>query len=89
MKSLEEHLIKRESEGYKEFIKHPRFKAIDFIYQRVNWHRVREGYKPLTKGFIAIKTAHCTLEDLDFLVKRMGQSTQPGKVFFGSLKTIK
>lgn len=86
MKSIEE-LARKRSEN--EFFKHPRHKFLDFIYQRVNTDRVSAGYKPLPKKVFAIKTSHLSLDDLDFLVKRMGQSLNPGKVFFGSLKIKK
>lgn len=88
MKSIQEH-IKNNEDALKELIKHPRFKHIDFIYQRVNTDRVRDGYKPLSKKILAIKISHLSMDDIDFLVKRMSQSSSPGKVFFGSLKIKK
>lgn len=71
----------------KEFAKHPRFKYLDVIYKRVNVDRVQAGYRALPMKVYAIKTSHLSLSDLDYLVKQMQQSTKPGKVFFGALKT--
>ena len=70
----------------KELAKHPRPKAIDFLYERINYERLRDGNKAWPKRLIAIKTAHCGLDDLDYLCKQVGQSSNPGKVFWGCLK---
>lgn len=72
---------------FKSLTKHPRFKLLDEITKRVNQGRLDTKYKPLVVKVIAIKTAHLSLTDLDYLLKRMSQSANPGKVFFGSLKS--
>lgn len=88
MKSLTD-ILKNQESLLKEFTKHPRHKFIDVMWQRVNYDRVQDGYKPLPKKVFAIKTSHLGLEDLDFLVKKMCQSPRPGRVFFGMLKPKK
>lgn len=85
MKSLQE-LFKNKETATKEFLKHPRFKYLEEIYKLVNTQRKAEGFRALPIRVYAVKTAHLSLEDLDFLVKRMRASLSPGKVFFGSLK---
>lgn len=87
MKNISELLHSRDSR-IKELTKNPRFKAIDVFYKWVNTDRVRDGYKPLGKNVFAIKTSHLSLDDLDFLVKKVQQSSNPGRTFWGLLKTV-
>lgn len=89
MESLEERINKKRATFEKEYLKHPKHKFLDEIWKMVNIDRKDTKYKPLSKKILAIKIAHLSTDDISFLVKRMQQSSNPGKVFFGSLKSIK
>lgn len=86
MKSLQELTDEKKAKLVKDLLKHPRHKFLDEIVNRVNYDRVLAGYKRLPVRVFAIKTAHLSMDDMGFLLKKMSQSSQPGKVFFGSLK---
>lgn len=86
MKTLFELL---QNKDIKELAKHPRHKALDFFYQKVNQDLVSAGYNPWSKKRLAIKISHLSEMDLDFLMKKVGQSSQPARMFFGSLKIVK
>lgn len=87
MRSLQELFTNKD--GAKEFLKHPRFKYLEEIYKLVNTQRKSEGYKALPIRVFAIKTSLLSLEDMDYLVKRMRASVTPARVYFGSLKIKK
>ena len=86
MKTLQNYLGENR---IKEIAKHPRFKILDILHKRINEERKGTKYKPLTVRAIAVKTAHLSLEDLDYLLKRCQQSSNFSKVFFGSLRVRK
>ncbi len=83
MKDFKELLSRRKAE---DLIKHPRFKYLDIFHKRLNLERIDTKYKPLSMRTVAIKTAHLSLEDMDYLLKRCQQSSNFSKVFFGALK---
>lgn len=87
MQSLQDYL--KNNDAVKDFLKHPRHKMLDEMVARINVDRRGTKYKPLSVKAIAVKTAHLSLDDMGFLLKRMQQSMYPGKVFFGSLKVKK
>ncbi len=89
MKTLAELLNGGGEAAMKEFLKHPRHKVIDEVWQRVNTDRVSQGYKPIRKAYFAVKLAPIPIQDQFYLLKKMQQSTTPGKVFFGLLKVKK
>lgn len=84
MRSLAD--LARGKSAEKRLLKHPRFKMLDEFYARVNTQRKSENLKPLPMKFFAVKTSHLSLEDMDYLLKRVSQSSHPAKVFFGALK---
>lgn len=86
MRSLQELTEEKKGKLVKDLLKSPRHKFLDEIVKRVNYDRILAGYKRLPVKVFAIKTAHLSMDDMGFLLKRMSQSNQPGKVFFGSLK---
>ena len=88
MKSIGE-ISKNRERFEKEYLKDPNKKLIDEIYRRCNTDRVKEGYKPLPWIAYKKKVHHLSQTELHALVKRMSQSVNPGKIFFGSLKVRK
>lgn len=88
MKSLNS-LLGSQDGFLKELVKHPRHKIIDEMWKRVNTDRVASGYSPLKKSFFAYKLSLIPLGDQHYLLKKMQQSPNPGKVFFGMLKVKK
>ena len=83
MKSIDENLKNRD---IKNLLKHPRFKMLDEFHRRINAEREAQGMKELHIRAIGIKTAHLSLEDMAYLLKRCSQSLNFSKCFFGSLK---
>ena len=83
MKSLDEHLEKRNLKG---LLKHPRLKMLDEFHRRINVERRADDMKELPVRAIAVKTSHLSLEDMAFLLKRCSQSSNFSRCFFGSLK---
>ena len=86
MKSIGERLNKRD---VKETLKHPRFKMLDEFYKRINAERKASGMRGLPMSAVGFKTAHLSLEDLSYLLKRCQQSANFSRTFFGSLKIKK
>lgn len=86
MKSLDENLQNRD---IKKLFKHPRLKMLDEFYMRINAEREAEGMKKLPMSAIGVKTAHLSIDDLGYLLKRCSQSTNFSRCFFGSLKVKK
>jgi hypothetical protein len=74
----------------KELAKHPYFKLLDIVYNRINSERVREGYKPRPYGYfakqLAIFPSHH--EKWAFL-KECQQKSNFGRFFFGIIKKKK
>lgn len=87
MKSLAD--LARAKSIEKQILKHPRHKLLDEMVKAINLDRRDTKYKPITPKIVAIKTSHLSLDDLHYLLKKMQQSSAPGKVFFGSLKVKK
>ena len=83
MKSLDENLKNRD---IKKLFKHPRLKMLDEFHRRINVERKAADMKELPVRVIAIKTAHLSIEDMDYLLKRCSQSPNFSRCFFGSLK---
>jgi hypothetical protein len=83
MKSLDENLKKRD---IKALLKHPRLKMLDEFYRRINAERKAADMKELPMSAIGVKTAHLSLEDMAYLLKRCAQSSNFSRCFFGSLK---
>ena len=86
MKSLDENL---KDIDIKRLFKHPRQKMLDEFHKRINAERRRDGMKELPMSAIGVKTAHLTLEDMAYLLKRCAQSSNFSRTFFGSLKVKK
>jgi hypothetical protein len=83
MKSLEENLKKR---NLKDLVKHPRLKMLDEFHRRINAERRVDDMKELPMSAIGVKTAHLSVEDMAYLLKRCSQSANFSRCFFGSLK---
>lgn len=83
MKTLQDYLG---NDRLKELVKDPTKKLIDEISKRVNQDRIKEGYKPLPWIVYKVKVKKLSLGELHALLKKMSQSRNPGKVFFGILK---
>ncbi len=83
MKSIGDSLEKRD---FKKIFKHPRLKMLDEFHRRINAERLAEGMRTLPMRAIGVKTAHLSLEDMAYLLKRCSQSSNFSKCFFGSLK---
>ena len=83
MKSLDENLG---NSDIKKLLKHPRFKMLDEFHRRINLERAAEGMKKLPMSAIGVKTAHLSLDDLGYLLKKCQQSSNFSRTFFGSLK---
>lgn len=79
-------LLKGTDEQIKDYLKHPRHKILDEMLKLINRDREGTKYKQLTMKAVAVKTSHLGIDDMGYLLKRMQQSSYPGKVFFGSLK---
>lgn len=86
MRSINESLRGRSA---KELFKHPRFKMLDEFHRRINAERRAEGMKELPVRAIGVKTAHLSLDDLGYLLKKCQQSANFSKTFFGLLKVKK
>lgn len=69
--------------------KHPKHKLLDEFYIRINHERKNDGFRILSKSAIAVKIAHLSEQDQQFLFKKCSQSFNFGKMFFGLLKTAK
>lgn len=85
MESISERLKNKEL-ALKKIAAHPKHKMLDEFYQRVNPDLVSNGYKAWSKKRLAVKISHLSEMDMSYLLKRMSQSSNPAKVFFGSLK---
>jgi len=83
MKSLSDHLGSRQA---KELFKHPRLKMLDEFYRRINAEREASDMKKLPVSAIGVKTAHLSIQDMAFLLKRCSQSSNFSRCFFGMLK---
>lgn len=83
MRSLDENL---KNINVKKLFKHPRLKMLDEFYRRINAERKAEGMKEVPMRAIGVKTAHLSLDDLGYLLKRCSQSANFSRCFFGSLK---
>lgn len=83
MKSIDENLKNRDIKG---ILKHPRLKMLDEFHRRINAERKAADRKELPVRAIAVKTAHLSLEDAAYLLKRCSQSANFSRCFFGSLK---
>ena len=83
MKSLHENLKNRDLKG---LLKHPRLKMLDEFHRRINAERKATDMKALPVRAIAVKTAHLSVEDMAYLLKRCSQSANFSRCFFGSLK---
>ena len=86
MKSLDENL---KDIDIKRLFKHPRLKMLDEFHKRINAERRKDGMKELPMSAIGVKTAHLTLEDMAYLLKKCSQSSNFSRTFFGSLKVQK
>ncbi len=83
MKSLDDYLKKHD---IKALAKHPRLKMLDEFHRRINAERKAADMRPFPVKVIAIKTAHLSVDDMAYLLKRCSQSANFSKCFFGSLK---
>ena len=83
MKSLDENL---KDIDIKRLFKHPRLKMLDEFHNLINAERRRDGMKELPMSAIGVKTAHLTIEDMAYLLKKCSQSSNFSRTFFGSLK---
>ena len=86
MKSLSENLNNRDIKG---LLKHPRMKMLDEFHKRINAERLAQDMKALPMSAIAVKTAHLSVDDLGYLLKKCQQSSNFSKTFFGLLKIKK
>lgn len=86
MKSLDESL---KNTDFKRFFKHPRLKMLDEFHKRINAERRADGMKGLPMSAIGVKTAHLSLEDMAYLLKKCSQNSNFSRTFFGSLKINK
>ena len=84
MKSLNEHIKKHE---VKEVLKHPRLKMLDEFHRRINAERQALDMRALPISAIGVKTAHLSIEDMAYLLKKCQQSSNFSRTFFGLLKT--
>lgn len=83
MKSLEENLKNRDVKG---LFKHPRLKILDEFYRRLNAERKAADMKEFPMRAIGVKTAHLSVQDMAYLLKKCSQSSNFSRCFFGSLK---
>lgn len=86
MKSLDENLKDRNIKG---LLKHPRMKMLDEFHRRINAERRAADMKDLPVRAIGVKTAHLSIDDLGYLLKKCQQSANFSKTFFGLLKIKK
>ena len=83
MRSINESLKGRSA---KELFKHPRLKMLDEFHKRINVERRADDMKDLPMRAIGVKTAHLSIDDLGYLLKKCQQSSNFSKTFFGLLK---
>lgn len=86
MRSIDDNLKGRD---IKALLKHPRMKMLDEFHKRINAERKAEDMKELPMRAIGVKTAHLSLDDLGYLLKKCQQSSNFSKTFFGLLKIKK
>lgn len=86
MRSIDEHINNRKID---KILKHPRLKMLDEFEKRINTQRVEDGMKKLPVSAIGVKTAHLSLDDMGYLLKKCQNSRNFSKTFFGLLKVKK
>ena len=86
MKSLDENL---KDIDIKRLFKHPRLKMLDEFHKRINAERRADDMKELPMSAIGVKTAHLSLEDMAYLLKKCSQNPNFSRTFFGMLKIKK